>query len=73
MDPLASSAVQPSDWTGFGLSMLTAFAVAGVTIALGVGASIVWEWRRVVGPAAPRVRRATIRRPTLRRLTRHAR
>ena len=73
MDPLASTAVEPSNWTGFGLSLLTAFAVAAVSIALGVGASIVWQWRRMVGPQAPSVRRATIRRPTFRRVRRHAR
>lgn len=73
MDPLASIAVEPSNWAGFGLSLLTAFAVAAVSIALGVGASIVWEWRRMVGPQAHRVRRTTIRRPTVHRVTRHAR
>lgn len=73
MDPLASIAAEPSNWAGFGVSLLTAFAVAAVSIALGVGASVVWEWRRMVGPQAPHVRRTTIRRPTLRRPTRHAR
>jgi ABC-type spermidine/putrescine transport system permease subunit II len=73
MDPLASIAAEPSNWAGFGVSLLTAFAVAAVSIALGVGASVVWEWRRMVGPEAPQVRRTTIRRPTLRRTTRHAR
>jgi hypothetical protein len=73
MDPLASTAVEPSSWAGFGLTMLTAFAVAGVSIALGVGASVAWQWRQIVGPQAPSARRATIRRPTFRRATRHPR
>ena len=70
MDPLASTAVEPSNWTGFGLSLLTAFAVVGVSIALGVGASVAWQWRQMVGPRHLPVSRATIRRPSWRRATR---